>query len=198
MLQNTGGKQMSKILCYIYDDMADFELVLACQLLKYLNKFELVPIAYEMETVKSNPGLVYQPVATVKQALEFEDVEGMIIPGGWNDEQREELTKLIQKVHQEGKLIAAICAGPKYLARAGVLDNHKFTTTLTKEYLEEQGKEDFFPRNNYKEQNVVKDGNVITAVGAAFVDFAVEIADFFNLFENKEEKEETSRSFKGL
>lgn len=189
---------MSKILCFIYKDMADFELVLACQLLKFLNRFELVPIAYEMEPVKSNPGLIYQPAATVKQALELEDIEGIIIPGGWNDEQREELTKLIQKVHKGGKLVAAICAGPQYLARAGILDNHKYTTTLTKEHLEEQGKEDFFPRHNYQKQNVVRDGNVITAVGSAFVDFSVEIADWFKMFENKEEKEECIKDFKAL
>lgn len=189
---------MSKILCFIYNDMADFEMVFACQLLKELNRFELIPIAYEMETVKSNPGLIYQPAATVKQALEYDDVEGIIIPGGWNSEQREELTKLIQKVYKEGKLVAAICAGPQYLARAGILNNHKFTTSWTKEYIESQGKEDFFPRHNYQKQNVVRDRNVITAVGNAFVDFAVEIGDWFNLFESKEEKEECLKYFKAL
>lgn len=187
---------MSKILCFIYNEMADFELVLACQMLRYLNKFELVPVAYGMETIKSNPGLVYQPVATVKQALEFDDVEGLIIPGGWNDEQREELTQLIQKLHKAGKLVSAICAGPQYLARAEILENHKYTTSLTKEYIESQGKEDFFPRHNYLVENIVRDGNVITAIGEAFVDFAIEIGDYFNLFENQEEKEEIRKAYK--
>ncbi|MDF2520114.1 MAG: thiamine biosynthesis protein ThiJ [Clostridia bacterium] len=189
---------MNKILCYIYNDMADFEMVLACQMLRYLNKFELVPIAYEMAPVRSNPGLIYQPAATVKDALDFDDVEGLIIPGGWNDEQREELTQLIQKLHGEGKLLASICAGPQYLSKAGILETHKFTTTLTKEYIESQGREDFFPRRNYIMQNVVRDGSVITAVGNAFVDFAVEIADWFGMYKDQAEKEEYLKHFKAL
>lgn len=189
---------MGKILCFIYDDMADFEMVLACQTLKYLNRFELVPIAYEMKTIKSNPGLIYQPAATVKEALAFDDAEGLIIPGGWNDEQRQELTQLIQKLNQAGKLVSAICAGPQYLARAGILENHKFTTTLSKDYFVSQGKEDFFPRQNYVEQHVVRDANVITAKGNAFVDFAAEIGDWFNMFENLEEKSEFIKHFKAL
>lgn len=189
---------MSKILCFIYNEMADFEMVLACQMIKYLNKFELIPMAYELETVKSNAGIIYQPITTVKHALAFDDVEGIIIPGGWNDEQREELTQLIQKLHKNGKLVSAICAGPQYLAKAGILDNHKFTTTLTVEYFESQSKKDFFPRHNYLKQNLVRDENVITAVGNAFVDFAIEIGDWFKLFENQQEKEETLKHFKAL
>lgn len=189
---------MNKILCFLYDDMADFELVLACQTLKYLNKFELVPIAYEMKTVRSNPGLVYQPAATVKQALTFNDVEGLIIPGGWNDEQREELTQLIQKLYQDGKLVSAICAGPQYLARAGILDKCKYTTTLSPDLFTRQNREDFFPRQNYVAQNVVRDRNVITALGNAFVDFAAEIGDYFNMFENQEDKAEYIKDFKAL
>ncbi|MDF2530846.1 MAG: thiamine biosynthesis protein ThiJ [Clostridia bacterium] len=189
---------MSKILCFIYNEMADFEMVLACQFLKYMKKFELIPVAYSMEPVMSNPGLVYQPSVTVKQALEYDDIEGLIIPGGWNDEQREELTQLIQKLYSKGVLTAAICAGPQYLARAGILDNSKFTTTLTKEYLESIGKEDFFPRQNFLRQNVVRDGHVITAVGNAFVDFAAEIADYFNMFSNNEEKQGYIKHFKAI
>jgi putative intracellular protease/amidase len=94
--------------------------------------------------------------------------------------------------------VSAICAGPQYLAKAGILDNHKFTTTLTVEYFESQGKKDFFPRHNYLKQNLVRDGNVITAVGNAFVDFAIEIGDWFKLFENQQEKEETLKHFKAL
>lgn len=189
---------MNKILCFVYDDMADFELVLACQTIKYLDRFELVPIAYEMKPVKSNPGLLYQPVATVKDALNFDDVEGLIIPGGWNDEQREELTQLIQKLHQNNKLLAAICAGPQYLARAGILNNCKYTTTLTKDYFESQGIEDLFPRENYTAQKVVRDENVITALGNSFIEFAAEIGDWFVLFENNEEKQDYIRHFKAL
>lgn len=189
---------MKKILCYIYNEMADFEVTLACQMIKYSGQYEVVPIAYEMTPVKSNPGLIYQCALTVEEALTLPDVEGIIIPGGWNSDQRETLTQLINKLHDEGKLVAAICAGPQYLARAGVLEHHKYTTTLTAEYLQEQGKQDPFPRQNYLQQSLVIDGNVITAVGSAFVDFAMEIADYIKMFENEEEKQACTKSFKNI
>lgn len=192
---------MGKILCFIYDDMADFEMTLATTVASQWLEKELVTIAYEKEVITSKPGVQYMPHDTVKNALDFDDVEGIIIPGGWNDEQRTELTDLLGKLHREEKMLAAICAGPQYLARAGVLNNNKYTTTLTEEYMKTQNKEDFFPRDNFVKQNVVRDGNIITAVGRAFVDFAVEIADYFGVFDNPENeftKESIANNYKGL
>ena len=45
---------------------------------------------------------------------------------------------------------------------------------------------------------MVRDGNIITAQGIAFIDFAIEICDWFNLFESQGEKESFSKSIKGL
>ena len=95
---------MGKILCFIYEDMVDFEMTLACHL---ANK-EIVPMAYEMKVIKSKSGLLYYPKMTVKEARNEPDVEGLIIPGGFNNEQREELTELINNLNNNGKLLAAI------------------------------------------------------------------------------------------
>ncbi|WBW94921.1 DJ-1/PfpI family protein [Oceanirhabdus sp. W0125-5] len=121
---------MGKILCFIYDDMADFEMTLPGTAISWLKK-ELVTIAYKNKAVQSRPGFKYLPHATVKEALDFDDIDGLIIPGGWGDEQKTELTELIQKLNKGDKMLAAICAGPKFLARAGVLNDKKYTTTLT-------------------------------------------------------------------
>ena len=172
---------MGKILCFIFENMVDFEMTLACHLVDK----EIVPIAYEIKVIKSNSGMYYYPMATAKEALEYTDVDGLIIPGGPNDEQRQELTELINKLNDKGKLLAAICAGPQYLARSGVLKGKKYTTTLTKDMIKEvfpDVKEDPFPRDTYVNEKVVKDNNIITAVGNAFVDFSVEIADYFGKF----------------
>jgi putative intracellular protease/amidase len=189
---------MRKMLCFIYNDMADFELTLATHFVGLLAEREIVPIAYEKAAVAAKPGLLYFPKATVKEALEFEDIDGLIIPGGWNGEQRPELTELINRLDSENKLLAAICAGPQYLARAGVLDNHKYTTTLTVDALKGRGEEDFFPRENFLDLKVVRDRNVITAVGSSFIDFAVEIGDYLGVYENAEEKKEYGDAYKGL
>jgi len=189
---------MGKVLCFIYDDMADFELILASHFVARHTGREIVPIAYESKVIKSAAGMSYYPMVTVKEALEYTDIEGIIIPGGWNRVQKEELTEILIKVNNEGKLLASICAGPEYLARAGVLDGRKYTTTLTEAAIAEMGIEDSFPRETFLSQNVVRDGNIITATGNAFVDFAIEIADWFGIFKDEEDKREAAMHFKGL
>ena len=189
---------MGKVLCFIYNDMADFELTLSTHFVGLYAKKEIVPIAYDINVIRSAPGMCYYPAATVKEALEYTDVEGLIIPGGWNDDQREELTELINKINNEGKLLTAICAGPQYLARAGVLEGKKYTTTLTEQVMKDRGVEDPFPRETFVPEKVVRDGNIITAVGSAFVDFAAEILDWYGVLENEEEKKEIAEHYKGL
>lgn len=187
---------MGKILCFIYDNMADFELTMATTTLSWIEK-EIISISYDMNP-KRGSGLMYQPHMTVKEALELEDVEGLIIPGGWNDELKPKLKTLIQKLNKENKLLAAICAGPQFLAKSDVLNDKKYTTTLTKEYFQKENKEDFFPRSNFLSQKVVRDQNIITAVGNSFVDFAMEVIDYFNAFKDDEMKKGYANTYKGL
>lgn len=188
---------MGKILCFIYEGMVDFEMTLACHLVDK----EIVPIAYEIKVIKSKSGMCYYPMSTVKEALEHTDVDGLIIPGGYNDEQRDELTELINKLNDQCKLLSAICAGPQYLARAGILKGKKYTTTLTEDKLKEyfpMVSEDPFPRDTYVNENVVRDTNIITAVGNAFVDFSIEILHYFDNFKDEAEKKKCASHYKGL
>lgn len=186
---------MAKILCFIYNDMADFELTLATHLMSAIGR-EVVTVAYTKDMVVSKPGVRYLPHATVSEALTLDDVEGLIIPGGWNDEQRPELTELIVRLNNSNKMLAAICAGPQYLARAGVLNGKKYTTTLSEEEIAKRGVVDPFPRVSFVKANVVRDENIVTAIGYAFVDFAVELVDYFNPC-TAEQKAMYSRMFKG-
>lgn len=187
---------MGRLLCFIYEGMVDFEMTLACHLVDK----ELITISYESKIIRSKSGICYYPICTVKEALNYADIDGLIIPGGYNDEQRYELTELINKLNNHGKLLSAICAGPQYLARAGVLKGKKYTTTLTEDKLKEYFPlvtEDPFPRDTYVNENVVRDTNIITAVGNAFVDFAIEIGDYFSNFKNEEEKKAYAKHYKG-
>jgi len=192
---------IGKALVFIYDGMADFELTFAATVTGRWMEKELVTIAYDKKEIISSPGIKYNPHFTVKEALSFEDVEGIIIPGGRNNELRPELHKLLNKLNDEGKYLAAICAGPQYLARTGVVDNKKFTTTLSKEYMKENQMEDKFQWENYVDEKVVRNDNIITAKGEAFIDFAMEILDYYKFFDDPEAgitKAELAMVYKGL
>ncbi len=177
---------MSKILCFFSDEMADFEVVLAFHILCSKGNREIVTVGYGRDPVVSQSGFTYLPQVTLAQAMELADVEGLIIPGGPIRPQRAELTRLIQKLDAEHKLLAAICFGPQYLGRAGVLDRHPFTTSCSADKIQALGVADPYPRQQYVEARVVCDGNVITAKGHAFVDFAFAIADYLGIYAGKD------------
>ncbi len=188
---------MGKVLVFLYDNMADFEMTFPATAMKWIKK-EVITIAYTKDTVTANSNLQYHPHMTVEEALSLTDVLGLIIPGGWELDLREDLKNLINKLNSEGKLLSAICAGPQYLAKAGVLNEVKFTTTLSKDELEKQNKADYFNWKNFVRQNVVRDKNIVTALGNAFIDFSMELIDFFNGFKDQNQKDAYISHYKGL
>ena len=50
---------MSCILCYIYPDMADFEVVLTLHRLRNAGKRQIITVAETMEEIVSQSGLRY-------------------------------------------------------------------------------------------------------------------------------------------
>ena len=61
------------------------------------------------------------------------------------------------------KLVAAICFGPQFLARAGALAGIPYTTSCTPEHIAQLGVDDPFPREGFVDQRVVEHGHIITA-----------------------------------
>lgn len=179
---------MGKMLLYLYDQMADFEMTFVTTTMIWLKK-EMITISNTKVSIKAYSGIQYQPHMTVSEALSLDDVDGLIIPGGWSRELGPELKALIEKLNKEKKLLSAICAGPQFLANAGVLNEVQFTTTLTKEFLANENQEDFFNWDHFVKQKVVRDQNIVTALGNSFIDFGIEILDYFNAFEDENQKE---------
>ncbi|MEI7025618.1 DJ-1/PfpI family protein [Paenibacillus sp. y28] len=177
---------MGKIICFIYDQMADFEITLAFHKIKQVGKKEVVPVSYDLNPVESESGIWYAPQATLAQAMAWTDMEALLIPGGPIGTQRPELTAFIQKFDREQRIIAAICNGPQFLGRAGVLDNRLFTTSCAVERIVQLGVADPFPRHNYVEQRVVRDGHILTAKGRAFVDFTQAVLEALHIYEGQE------------
>jgi len=69
-------------------------------------------------------------------------------------------------------IIAAISSAPLLLAKAGLLEDREFTSAVWDEILQYL---DFVPKDNIARVPVCKDGNIITAVGFAFREFAVAV-----------------------
>ena len=185
--------KMGKILCYIYDDMADFEISLLLHRLRNAGKREIVAISETLDELVAQSGLRYvadKRIEEVEAWDSLEDVEALVIPGGPINNNQNAICSLIRRMVQENKLVAAICFAPQFLGRAGILGEYAYTTSCSPEKIRQLGCNDPFDRANYAEKRCVTDRNVITAQGYAFVDFAEAVCDYLNVFENEKQKYE--------
>jgi len=181
---------MSSILCFVANDMADFEVTLVMHVLRAVGKREIVAVGNDLSPVVSQAGFTYLPQLTPGQAFSLAGVEALILPGGPIRSQGDDLNRLIGKLNSENKLLAAICFGPQHLGRAGILDDRRYTTSCSEATIKSLQVPDPFPRRNYVEARVVRDGNVITSKGGAFVDFAFAVFDYLDIFSGRTAEKE--------
>ncbi|MGN4424940.1 DJ-1/PfpI family protein [Bacillus cereus group sp. MYBK30-1] len=165
---------MKKILLFVYPTFAEFEITVATALLK--NNYEIITAGLTKEMIISETGLQVQPHIELNEVC-VEEFEGILIPGG--DEvylkDAELLFSVIRQFHEQEKLVAAICAGPYALAKAGLFKEISYTVTIDYQKL------DCFPVGNFVYTEVVQHSNIITAQGHAFVPFGIAIASYFGV-----------------
>ncbi|MEM7821638.1 MAG: DJ-1/PfpI family protein [Candidatus Aenigmatarchaeota archaeon] len=104
--------------------------------------------------------------------IKTEGYDGIILPGGdpgyKNLAKTSKILEIIKKMYSEGKIVAAICAAPYVLAKAGILEGKKATIYPGME------SELQYPRG----EKVVVDGNVITSQGpGTAMEFALAIVE---------------------
>ena len=105
---------------------------------------------------------------------QIKEYDGIVIPGGLpgatnlRDDAR--VIEIVQQFNREHKLIAAICAGPIVLAKAGILKDKICTCS--------PGFETQLTGANYQEAIVQKDDHIITGKGpAAALEFGYTILE---------------------
>jgi 4-methyl-5(b-hydroxyethyl)-thiazole monophosphate biosynthesis len=103
------------------------------------------------------------------------DVEGVIVPGGAagaaNIAASPEAVALIRRLHEKGRLVAAICAAPAaVLAPNGILQGRRVTGF--------PGTEDGLTGGRFVRNRVVVDGNLVTSRGpGTAAEFALKLIE---------------------
>jgi putative intracellular protease/amidase len=174
---------MGKILCYIYQEMADFEISLLLHRLKNKGEKEIVSVSDDLSLITAQSGLTFKPDKSIDEITDVSDIEALIIPGGPINNEQNEICPLVRQMVDHGKLVAAVCFGPQFLARSGILEKYHYTTSCSPEKIVQLKLEDPFNRTNFVMSRTVVDKNVITAQGYAFVDFALEVCRYLGTFE---------------
>jgi len=125
--------------------------------------------------VKCSRGVVLKPDTTLDEVLQ-QTFDMVVLPGGLPgaDHLQEDprVTGLVRGLAEKGAFTAAICAAPKVLASAGVLDGREVTAY--------PGilQADDLPGTRLLDQAVVSDGKVITSRGpGTAMDFALALIE---------------------
>ena len=118
--------------------------------------------------LKTSHGVKYQADYLLED-INPDAYDGVYIPGGTKGAEslrdNEKVIEIIKDFDKEGKLIAAICAGPIVLDKAGILHDKKVTSFPTiKEELTNIGQ-------YIDDEIVVTDGNITTSRGAAVTNY---------------------------
>ena len=165
-----------RIALLVYPDFSLQEIANLMYIFRwYFDTFTDV-IYTELSPVRSEEGIIVQPVKVCSEFCK-ENYDCLILPGCSNltqpirNKKIKEFLELF--VNDNTFIIGAICAGPVFLAQAGLLKNKKYTASLYAEMMELFN---FVEEENFLPQSVVEDENIITAVGSAFNEFAVHVA----------------------
>ena len=171
-----------KSLIFLYETVAEWEAAPAAFVLNLHG--EVDTFGFDTTPLKGVCTLPFKPEKSIDQ-INPDDYDVLIIPGGYPEhyEGREELFDIIRKFNDQKKLIGAICAGPVALLWAGVLEGKKFTTSAAPE--DRKG----FDLTNFVDEYAVRDGNIITATGNGFTEFALQIGDALEVFEEGERED---------
>lgn len=150
-------------------------------------QFEIITATVDGKTVTGEGGFLCQPHVSMEH-IEVADYELFIVPGGhiFDHLENDQLLSIVNKLHEQNKWIAGICAGTSLLHAAGVLNKKKFSTSLTSDEKQLAHLHEWEYKQN---KDVTVDGKIITAVGSAYVEFATEIMKQLNLFNEAEAKE---------
>jgi len=162
------------VLVPLAEGAEELEAVTVIDLLRRAG-IEVVVAGLKPGPVKCSRGTVIAPDMTLEDAL-ARDYDMVVLPGGQPGathlEEDPRIIALVKRMAQVQRYTAAICAAPRVLARAGVLDGHRatgFPGTLDPVR---------FPHVRIEEQAVVTDGRVVTSRGpGTAMDFALSLID---------------------
>jgi len=165
---------MPRVLVPLAEGFEELEAITITDLLARA-RIEVVTAGLKPGPVKASRGTTVIPTTDLDSALE-QEYDMIVLPGGQpganNLQADQRILSAVQKMSGIGRIVAAICAAPKALAEAGVLDNRNATCF--------PGSIDTsrFSTINLINDDVAIDGNIITSRGpGTAMDFALTLIE---------------------
>ncbi len=165
---------MARILVPLAPGCEELEAVTVIDLLRRAG-IEVITAGLAAGPIQASRGVVLVPDTTL-DAVQEQAFDMVVLPGGQpgsdNLEQDPRIRRLLEQTANAGGYVAAICAAPKVLASAGLLDGKR--ATAYPGVLEGMARTEV----RLDPQPVVQDGRVITSRGpGTAMDFALELVE---------------------
>ncbi|MCK5479676.1 MAG: DJ-1/PfpI family protein [Gammaproteobacteria bacterium] len=163
---------MACVLVPLAQGCEELEAITVVDLLRRAG-IDVVTAGLDDQPVRASRGTILVPDMTLDAALQ-KDYDMVVLPGGLPgaDHLRDDvrIIRLLVQMKEAEKYTAAICAAPRVLAEAGLLDGKRATSYPG--CLDA----DSVPGLDYVDLPVVADGKVITSRGpGTAMDFALEL-----------------------
>ncbi len=170
-------------VCYLFlfEGFADWEPAhITSALTKYTN-FNIKTFSINGQVVSSMGNLKIMPDSDLETVTQ-EKFDLLLLPGGdlWEDNGNLEISPLITDCFQKGITIAAICAATLILGKVGIF-NYVDHTSNGLEFLR-KNIANYNAEKRYVNQPAVTDQNIITANGAAMLEFSFNVFEHFKAF----------------
>ena len=139
-----------------------------------VRKYQVKTVSLTMEPVESIGGFKVIPDYDIDSVPD--DFAGVILIGGtsWREPAARKVMSLVQKAQERGIFIGGICDGSVFLGMNGMLNDVDHTSNELEDLKQAAGK-NYTGEARYICRQAVRDGNIVTANGSAFLEFAREI-----------------------
>ena len=175
--------RVKKVLCIIYPNFSLYEITALTSTLALSFDSTIDYATSDHSMVVSEDGVLCQPTKTLDQ-IRIEEYSCVIFPGMVNIGpalRDEKLISFLRGLVNQDILIAAISSAPLLLAKAGLLEDTKFTGGIWQNFFDYF---EFLPRENFQPKVLVQDKQIITAIGFAHQEFARKVILSLGLAEN--------------
>jgi len=177
---------MAKVLVPLAQGCEELEAVTVVDLLRRAG-IEVITAGLDEQPVRASRGMVLVADMTLASAL-LQEYDMIVLPGGLpgadNLRDDDRIIERLRSMSAAGKYTAAICAAPKVLAHAGLLQGKRATS------FPGALETDSIPDLDYLERPVVMDGNVITSRGpGTAMDFALTLIELLAGKQRRDEVE---------
>ncbi|MES9828587.1 MAG: DJ-1 family glyoxalase III [Candidatus Thiodiazotropha sp.] len=178
---------MARVLVPLAEGCEELEAVTITDLLTRAG-IEVVTAGLKAGPVKASRGITLVPDTTLDAVMD-QAFDMMVLPGGLPGadylDADPRIHEMLKRLNQQGKFTAAICAAPKVLAGAGLLQGRRATS-----YPGVLDNMDL-PQVDVQLERVISDDRVITSRGpGTAMDFALELIEQLSGRETRDQVEQ--------